>query len=86
MAGAAAVAVGIMGPRDIITSGVTGILVDEDENEFAQACNRLLQDDNERQRMGMAAREWARSQSSQVSTKRLLDIYSRCLSESQPNS
>jgi 1,2-diacylglycerol 3-alpha-glucosyltransferase len=85
MAGAAVVAVGIMGPRDIITSGVTGILVGEDENEFAQACNRLLQDDNERQRIGMAARKWAHSQSSQVSTGKLLDIYSRCMGESQPN-
>ena len=85
MAGAAVVAVGIMGPRDIITSGETGILVGEDENEFAQACNRLLQDGNERQRIGVAAREWARSQSSQVSTRRLLDIYSRCMCGSRPN-
>ena len=76
MAGAAVVAVGIMGPRDIITSGETGILVGEDENEFAQACNRLLLDEGERQRLGMAARKWARSQSSQVSTRKLLDIYS----------
>jgi 1,2-diacylglycerol 3-alpha-glucosyltransferase len=86
MAGAAVVAVGIMGPRDIITSGETGILVGEDENEFARACNRLLQDGNERQRIGMAARKWARSQSSQVSTRRLLDIYARCLYGSRPNS
>ena len=82
MAGAAVVAVGIMGPRDIIASGETGILVGEDENEFARACNRLLQDGNERQRIGMAAREWASSLNSQVSTKRLLDIYSLC----RPNS
>jgi 1,2-diacylglycerol 3-alpha-glucosyltransferase len=80
MAGAAVVAIGIMGPRDTITSGETGILVGEDENEFAQACNRLLQDDNERQRIGIAARKWARSRSSQVSTKRLLEIYSLCMS------
>jgi hypothetical protein len=85
MAGAAVVAVGMMGPLDIITSGETGILVGEDENEFARACNRLLQDGNERQRIGMAARKWARSQSSQVSTRRLLDIYSRCMCESWPN-
>jgi len=76
MAGAAVVAVGIMGPRDIITSGETGILVGEYENEFAQACNRLLLDEKERQRLGMAAQKWARSQSSQVSTRKLLDIYS----------
>ncbi|MFC2025238.1 glycosyltransferase [Chloroflexota bacterium] len=81
MAGAAVVAVGIMGPRDIITSGDTGILVGEDENEFARACDRLLQDDNERQRIGISARKWAHSQSSKVSTGRLLDIYSRCVSE-----
>jgi len=86
MAGAAVVAVGIMGPLDTITSGETGILVSEDEDEFARACNRLLQDANERQRIGMAARKWARSQSSKVSTKRLLDIYSRCFCRSQPNS
>ena len=79
MAGAAVVAVGIMGPRDIITSGETGILVGEDENEFARACNRLLQNDIERQRIGMAAREWAHLQSSQVSTKKLLDIYAHCI-------
>ena len=79
MAGAAVVAIGIMGPRDIINSGVTGILVNEDENEFARACNRLLQDDDERQRIGKAAYEWARSQTSQASTKKLLDIYSDCI-------
>ena len=77
MAGAAVVAIGIMGPRDIITSGETGILVGEDENEFALACNRLLQDDDERQRIGKAAHEWVRSQTSQVSTKKLLDIYAQ---------
>ncbi|MBI4333364.1 MAG: glycosyltransferase [Chloroflexi bacterium] len=82
MAGAAVVAIGIMGPRDIITSGKTGILVGEDENEFARACARLLQDGDERRRLGTAAREWARSQSSQVSTGRLLDIYSSCFSGS----
>ncbi len=83
MAGAAVVAIGIMGPRDIITSGKTGILVEEDEDKFARACDYLLQDDNERQRIGAAAHEWARSQSSQVSTRKLLDIYSLCLSKSR---
>jgi glycosyltransferase involved in cell wall biosynthesis len=86
MAGAAVVAVGMMGPLDIITSGETGILVGEDEYEFAGACCRLLQDGNERRKIGMAARKWARSQNSQVSTKRLLGIYSRCVCGSRPNS
>jgi len=78
MAGAAVVAVGIMGPKDIITPGETGILVEENEDDFAQACYRLLQDEKERQRLGTAARNWARSHSSQVSTKETLEIYYRC--------
>ena len=79
MAGAAVVAVAKMGPMDIIASGETGILVREDENEFAEACYRLLQDENERQKIGMAARAWARSKSSRVSTRKLLGIYSDCM-------
>ena len=85
MAGAAVVAVGIMGPRDIISSGNTGILVGEDEDEFARACNRLLQDGNERRKMGTAAHEWACSQSSQVSTRKLLNIYPRYECGKRPN-
>jgi len=81
MAGAAVVAIGVMGPRDIIISGETGILVGEDENEFAQACNRLLQNNTERKRIGMAAHEWVRTQTSRVSTRKLLAIYSRCMDE-----
>ena len=78
MAGAAVVAVGIMGPKDVITPGETGILVEEKEDDFAQACYRLLQDEKERQRLGTAARNWARLHSSQVSIKETLEIYYRC--------
>ena len=85
MAGAAVVAVGIMGPLDIIASEETGILVSEDEDEFARACYRLLEDAKERQRIGMAAQRWARSQSSQVSTRKLLEIYLGCICESRPS-
>ena len=83
MAGAAVVAVGMMGPLDLIASGKTGILVGDDEDEFAVACDRLLKDENERQKIGMAARAWALSHNSQESTKRLLEIYSRCTCVSQ---
>ena len=79
MAGAAVVAVGVMGPLDIISSGETGILVEEDEAQFARACGRLLEDGQERHRLGTAAREWALSQSSQVSTKKLYEIYRSCM-------
>lgn len=79
MAGAAVIAVGVMGPLDIIASGETGVLVKEDEDEFARACCSLLEDSKERQRLGMAAREWANSQSSQVSTRKLFEIYRSCM-------
>ena len=85
MAGAAVVAVNVMGPMDIITSGETGILIREDEDDFAQACLKLLQDVGERQRIGTAAREWARSHSSRVSTARLLEIYSECANRRRLN-
>jgi len=77
MAGAAVVAVNVMGPLDVIASGETGILVNEDEDEFAGACSRLLEDANEKQRIGDAAREWARLHNSQESTRKLLEIYCR---------
>ena len=85
MAGAAVIAVGAMGPLDIISSGETGVLVEEDEDEFARACCRLLEDGKERQRIGMAAQRWARSQSSQVSARKLFEIYSGCICGSRPN-
>ena len=85
MAGAAVIAVGAMGPLDIISSGETGVLVEEDEDEFARACCRLLEDGKERRRIGMAAQRWARSQSSQVSTRKLLEIYRGCICRSRPN-
>lgn len=75
MAGAAVVAVGVMGPMDMITSGETGILVSEDEGEFAGACHQLLQDTDRRRTLGLAAQRYARSHSSQASTRELLGIY-----------
>ncbi|MFH1639925.1 MAG: glycosyltransferase [Chloroflexota bacterium] len=78
MAGAAVVAVGAMGPLDTIIPGKTGILVREDEEEFAEACCCLLQDKDTRQEIGKAAQKWAQTKSSRVSTKRLLEIYASC--------
>ena len=75
MAGSPVVAVGRMGVLDIVRPGETGILVEEDEEEFARACVRLLDDKVERERMGRAATIWARRHSAQASTERLLQIY-----------
>ena len=81
MAGAPVVAVGAMGSLDMITSGETGILVREDEDEFATACHRLLQDGDERRELSMAAQRWARSSSSRASTRKLLEIYGAACAE-----
>ncbi len=75
MAGTPPVAIGEMGVLDVVASGERGILVEEDEEEFAQACLHLLQDERERQRLEEAARRWACSQSAQASTRRLVEIY-----------
>ena len=76
MAGSPVVAVGKMGVLDIVQHEETGILVKENEDEFAQACCRLLEDKTERERLGKAAQQWACSQSSRTSTRKLLEIYS----------
>ncbi len=75
MAGSPVVAIAERGVLDIVRSEKTGILVREDEDEFARACYRLLQNEEERKRMGKAAQEWARSQSASVCTRKLLEIY-----------
>jgi 1,2-diacylglycerol 3-alpha-glucosyltransferase len=76
MAGSTVVAVGKMGVLDIVQHEETGILVKENEDEFAQACYRLLEDKTERERLGKAAQQWACSQGSRASTHKLLEIYS----------
>ena len=75
MAGCPVVAIGRMGVLDIVHHEETGILVEENEDEFAQACYRLLEDRTERERLGRAAQKWVYSQSARVSTRKLLEIY-----------
>jgi 1,2-diacylglycerol 3-alpha-glucosyltransferase len=75
MAGSTVVAVGEMGVLDIVKHEETGILVKEKEDEFAQACSRLLEDKTERERLGKAAQQWACSQGARTSTCKLLEIY-----------
>jgi phosphatidylinositol alpha 1,6-mannosyltransferase len=75
MAGAAVIAVNVLGPVDVIESGTTGILVPPDEEEFSAACLRLLEDEEARAAMGVAAAGWARSNTAEESTRKLLEIY-----------
>ncbi len=77
MAGTPPVAVNVLGPLDVIRSGETGMLVNENEEEFTAACLGLLEGSSRRKAMGAAARDWAREHSAQASTRKLLDIYSQ---------
>ena len=84
MAGTPVVAVNILGPLGVIDQGKTGILVNEDEAEFADACLKLLENNDERRKIGAAAREWACTNSAQESTRKLLDIYSTYVKVKKP--
>jgi len=78
-AGTPVVAIGEMGVLDVVKNGETGILVREDEEEFARAALELLEDRERLKVMGKKAREHAYSMSAQNCTKELLEIYYRFL-------
>jgi glycosyltransferase involved in cell wall biosynthesis len=75
MAGAAVVAVNVLGPVDVIQNGITGVLANPTVHEFSAACLCLLDDRETRRRMGGAARRWARNHSSRNSAEKLMEIY-----------
>jgi len=81
MSGTSVVAIGVLGPKDLISHDETGILVRDDEEEFAQACYKLLLDESKRQRLGASARKWAMENNSKTSVEKLLEIYLRCAGE-----
>ncbi len=74
-AGLPVVAVGEMGALEAVQDGVTGILTPEDEDAFAQAVLKLLQDEALYSKMSRAAREISERNSVQRSAERLLEIY-----------
>lgn len=78
-AGLPVVAVGEMGALEAVQDGVTGILTPEDEDAFAQAVLKLLQDEALYSKMSRAAREISERNSVQRSAERLLEIYDELL-------
>jgi glycosyltransferase involved in cell wall biosynthesis len=80
-AGTPVVAIGAMGVLDVVEHGETGLLVEEDEEEFTAAVLRLLEDQGRLERMGRCAREHVETMSSQHSVEKLLGIYQRLLNE-----
>lgn len=74
-AGLPVVAVRAMGVADLVQSGETGILVDDGEEAFAEACLELLTDEPRRRELGRRACAWARAHSAQASVAQLIAIY-----------
>jgi 1,2-diacylglycerol 3-alpha-glucosyltransferase len=79
MQGLPCVAVERYGPREIVTDGVTGLLVPFEEGAFADAVVRLLGDEPLRRRMGEAGRERAREYDPIVVTDKLCAVYEEAL-------
>jgi len=78
-AGLPVVAVGEMGAVEAVDDGVTGLLVEEDEEKFAEAVLRLLNDRKRLEEMRRAALKKAEATSIQHSLERLLEIYRELL-------
>jgi glycosyltransferase involved in cell wall biosynthesis len=83
MAGTPVVAIGAMGVLDIVRHGETGLLVEENEDDFARACCQLLEDSRQREQLSKAAQRWAYGQTARASTCRLLAIYARAITRNQ---
>ncbi|MCX7750417.1 MAG: glycosyltransferase [Candidatus Bipolaricaulota bacterium] len=79
------VALNAFGVRDLVISGETGLLVDGDEQAFAEACLELLADPGRRRAMGQRAQAWALAHSAQASAARLMEIYASLLRERSPS-
>lgn len=73
--GTPAVCLGEMGVLDLVEDGENGLLVSEDEDEFAKACYKLLVNRDKLKLMGEKAKEKAYSMSSLHSSEKLLQIY-----------
>jgi len=78
-AGIPAVAVGIMGPSDIIQDGVDGFLTPLKTDEFAAKIEQLLDDENLRTKMGHEARKNARQFTVVACADKMEKLYARTI-------
>jgi glycosyltransferase involved in cell wall biosynthesis len=83
-AGTPVVAIGKMGVLDIVKDKETGILVEEDEEEYAKAVLKLLEDPHRLKLMGEKALLYAHSMSAQKCTEDLVKIYYRLVNKRSP--
>lgn len=78
-AGVPAVAIGIMGPSDLIRDGIDGFLTSLNTDEFAVKIEKLLDDETLRKKMGTAAQENAKRFSTQNCALRMEELYEKTL-------
>jgi 1,2-diacylglycerol 3-alpha-glucosyltransferase len=72
------VAVRATGVKDIVEDGKTGFLVSEDKEEFGEAVQKLIDDDNLRKSFGEKAKIIAKEKyTSSVSAKKMLELYEK---------
>lgn len=76
-AGIPAVAVGIMGPSDIIQDGVDGYLTDLKVNQFAAKIEQLLDDEKLRKKMGQQGKINAQKFSVEATAFQMGNLYER---------
>lgn len=69
------VCIGEMGVLDLVEDGKTGLLVDEDEEKFALACLRLLENRDDLKLIGKKAKQKAYMMSSRRFARKLVKIY-----------
>ena len=85
-AGIPAVAVGIMGPTDLIKDGVDGYLTSFNNYEFSAKIEKLLDDENLRKQMGEKAREGVKKFSTQNCALRMEELYAKAIRAASHNS
>ena len=79
------VAVDDEAPREMLDSGIEGLLVPNADEPFAEAVVTLIRDKTLRTAMGIKARTRAESISAYRCTARLLDVYARILDGRTPD-
>lgn len=71
------------GAQDIITNGENGFLTSNNIDDFAQAVLKIIEDENLRKKMSKKAKRKAQYFSIENSTKKLLSLYKRAISQKE---
>jgi 1,2-diacylglycerol 3-alpha-glucosyltransferase len=82
--GAPVVSTAELGTRSILKPGCGALVAPEDEQEFATAVSRVLQDASLRQELSERGRAYARNWSSAAMARRLSDLYYALRSDGAP--